>query len=53
MRTRPQPDNSAYWWWERSPYSGDSSFFCYVTYSGTADYWTAYYTIGLAPFGCI
>ena len=40
-------------WWERSPYSGDFSAFCYVTYSGTADRWNASYTFGLAPFGCI
>ena len=40
-------------WWERSPYSGDSSYFCFVTYSGTAAGWYANDTIGLAPFGCI
>lgn len=43
----------AYWWWERSPYSGDSYFFCSVTGSGTADYWGADEIYGLAPFGCI
>lgn len=40
-------------WWERSPHSGNSYFFCAVSSSGTADYWGAGYTYGLAPFGCI
>ena len=53
MRTRPQPDNSAYWWWERSPYSGASSLFCAVYSGGTANADFAGYTYGLAPFGCI
>lgn len=46
-------NGSADIWWERSPRSGDSSYFCSVTRSGTADYWYAYNTFGLAPFGCI
>lgn len=46
-------NGSASYWWERSPYSGNSKYFCAVTRSGTADYWDANYTIGLAPFGCI
>ena len=46
-------NGSAYIWWERSPYSGGSSYFCSVTYSGTADYWGADDSYGLAPFGCI
>ena len=41
------------YWWERSPHSGGSGDFCAVNYSGTADYWVATHTIGLAPFGCI
>ena len=53
MSARPQPDNSANNWWERSPNSGNSNAFCSVAYSGTADRWDADYTIGLAPFGCI
>ena len=46
-------NGSASYWWERSPYSGDSYNFCYVTGSGNADIWYAYNTLGLAPFGCI
>ena len=53
MSARPQPDNSANNWWERSPNSGNSYYFCSVTDSGTADYWDANITLGLAPFGCI
>ncbi len=44
---------SAYYWWERSPYSGYSDFFCVVNSIGNAYYLTASNTIGLAPFGCI
>lgn len=44
---------SAYHWWERSPYSGASSIFCFVTGGGSANYTTASYTHGIAPFGCI
>lgn len=40
-------------WWERSPYSGGSSRFCRVTYSGNAGWSYAYSSRGLAPFGCI
>ena len=39
-------------WWERSPYNGDSYFFCLV-YGGTANSNRASRTNGLAPFGCI
>ena len=46
-------NGSANRWWERSPYSGRSYYFCYVTRSGLADNWDANDTSGLAPFGCI
>lgn len=46
-------NGSAYYWWERSPYSGNSYLFCRVTYSGSADWYIAYNSYGLAPFGCI
>ena len=46
-------NGSAYIWWERSPYSGNSNNFCAVKYSGTADYWGANSSYGLAPFGCV
>lgn len=40
-------------WWERSPYSGRSSLFCGVTFSGNAGGSGADGRRGLAPFGCI
>ena len=40
-------------WWERSPYSTDSTYFCDVGGGGSADYSSASNTFGLAPFGCI
>lgn len=46
-------NGSAYYWWERSPYSGISNYFCSVTHSGSADWYTANVSYGLAPFGCI
>lgn len=44
---------SANYWWERSPDSGSSYNFCYVSSNGNASYYTASLTCGLAPFGCI
>lgn len=44
---------SAYYWWECSPYSGDSNHFCGVHDNGNAGYSNASYALGLAPFGCI
>lgn len=43
----------AYYWWERSPYSGSSNLFCLVYNNGSADWNNAYSSRGLAPFGCI
>lgn len=40
-------------WWERSPYSDNSDYFCYVGSNGTAHANNASNTRGLAPFGCI
>lgn len=40
-------------WWERSPYSGNASRYCYVSSSGNADLNAASGTYGVAPFGCI
>ena len=37
-------------WWERSPHSGYSYYFCRVTTSGSASYMTgANYSIGVSP----
>ena len=44
---------SASFWWGRSPYSSDSSVFCGVNSNGVANYYSASYAGGLAPFGCI
>lgn len=44
---------SANLWWERSPYSGNSSFFCIVHSGGSAGYINANDAYLLAPFGCI
>lgn len=46
-------NGSACYWWERSPRSGSSFFFCIVTSSGIADWAYANISRGLAPFGCI
>ncbi len=46
-------NGSASWWWERSPYSGNSNFFCYVSSSGTANYYSANGSGGVAPGFCI
>lgn len=40
-------------WWECSPLSGGSNFFCYVGSGGSASGHYASYPYGLAPFGCI
>lgn len=40
-------------WWERSPYSSNSTRFCIVYSNGTAYSFGASSTSGLAPFGCI
>ena len=44
---------SAIGWWERSPHSGDTAHFCYVSSSGGRGYNNASANYGLAPFGCI
>ncbi len=46
-------NGSAHYWWERSLRSGYYYFFCCVTSSGSADWNSADYRRGLAPFGCI
>ena len=43
---------SASFWWERSPGSGNSNYFCFVYSDGTASGNTAGGTRGLAPCGC-
>lgn len=44
---------SAYYWWERSPFSGYSNGFCFVYSDGSANFSYASGAGGIAPFGCI
>ena len=46
-------NGSADYWWERSPGSGNTSYFCIVYSGGSAGADRARYIRGLAPFGCI
>lgn len=46
-------NGSANSWWERSPYSGSTNTFCYVTGSGTANYTAASNSIGVSFGFCI
>lgn len=39
---------SAYYWWERSPRSSNSTYFCYVTSNGSAYWDAASYSFGVA-----
>lgn len=40
-------------WWERSPYSLNNSYFCYVLPDGSAYYYRASSLAGISFFGCI
>lgn len=44
---------SAFSWWERSPYSGNSNSFCCVDSDGAADNFAAGYSIGVAFAFCV
>ena len=46
-------NGSAYYWWQRSPYSGANDTFCSVNTNGGADNDDASYARGIAPFCCI
>lgn len=46
-------NGAAAFWWERSPSSGYSNYFCFVYSNGDAGSYNASSTRGLAPFGCI
>ena len=37
----------ANWWWERSPYGGNSIYFCYVNSGGYANIYGANSTSGV------
>lgn len=46
-------NGSASYWWERSPYSGSTTLFCYVDSSGDADYNYAYGSYGVSFGFCV
>lgn len=46
-------NGSAYDWWERSPYSGNTYNFCYVNGSGNASYDNASNSIGVSFGFCV
>ena len=46
-------DDDTVWYWERSPYSSNSTYFCGVGASGTANGANASYTIGVALGFCV
>ena len=46
-------ENYSSWYWLRSPYSSNSTYFCYVTSYGNANYFTASYAYGVAFGFCI
>ena len=48
-----QVSGSNYYWWERSPRGSNSSGFCSVYIDGSASYYGASHTCGLAPCLCI
>lgn len=41
--------STAAYWWERSPCSDNSNFFCFVDTSGSAIYYSASYSYGVSP----
>lgn len=48
-----QSQGANYYWWERSPHSSNSPYFCRVHLDGSAYYGSASYSSGLAVCGCI
>ena len=49
VKYRHNATSAAAYWFERSPYSDDSYFFCYVAANGRASYDSAYYSYGVSP----
>ena len=46
-------NGSAYYWWERSPYSGNTIYFCFVNGSGGANYNSADSSYGVSFGFCV
>ena len=49
VKYRHSATSSAAWWWERSPYYYGGSYFCYVGTNGSAYYYNAGVSYGVAP----
>ena len=49
VKYRHNATTTAALWWERSPYSGHSSYFCYVSTNGSAGSNYAYRSYGVSP----
>ena len=49
VKYRHSATSSTAWWWERSPFYDDSSYFCYVYTNGDADFDGARNSYGVAP----
>ena len=49
VKYRHSSTSSTAYWWERSPYYGNSGYFCYVGTGGYANLYFAGYSYGLAP----
>lgn len=49
VKYRHSATGSAAYWWERSPFYSNNHTFCYVNTYGNANYYTAWYSYGLAP----
>ena len=49
VKYRHNATSSAAYWWERSPHSGSSYYFCYVYTGGSAGSYNANYSYGVSP----
>lgn len=49
IKYRHNSTSSTAYWWERSPYYGNSVYFCYVSTNGDANGGNAGISSGLAP----
>jgi hypothetical protein len=52
-RIKYNKENAARVYWEASPYSGSTTYFCFVDSSGAANYYIATYVYGFAPAFCV
>lgn len=48
-RVKECGDNGTCAWWLRSVYASGTDSFCFVSAGGSADYYSAYYSVGFAP----